>query len=74
MTWHFLKNLWNFFTRRADRISLLLRKYALKYQGVSPLDLSVKIISTSYEFSEYLDLPEGFVVKAFAHYKAMGEI
>lgn len=60
--------------RNGDRISLLLRKYALKYQSVSPLDLSVKIISTSYEFSEYLDLPEEFVVKAFAHYKAMGEI
>ena len=29
---------------------------------------------TSYEFSEYLDLPEEFVVKAFAHYKSMGEI
>lgn len=29
---------------------------------------------TSYEFSEYLDLPEEFIVKAFAHYKAMGKI
>ena len=29
---------------------------------------------TAYEFSEFLDLPEQFIVKAFKHYKNMGLI
>lgn len=27
-----------------------------------------------YEFSEFLNLPEGFVAKAFNHYRAMGRL
>ena len=29
---------------------------------------------SAYEFSEYLDVPERFVIKAFYHYNAMGLI
>lgn len=29
---------------------------------------------TAYEFSEFLDLPEKFIIKAFNHYRAMGKL
>lgn len=49
--------------RRAVSIFLPIEKFkeAIDYGCQMP-----------YEFAEYLDLPEKFVIKAYEHYKAMG--
>lgn len=43
-----------------DFLSIDSIKEAIKYGCITP-----------YEFSEYLDIPEQFVIKAFQHYNAM---
>ena len=54
---------------RADRKSIL------EFLPFERLQEAIKNgCQTAYEFSEFLDLPERFVIVAFNHYKAMGKI
>lgn len=48
------------------------RKAVLDFLPINRMKTAIKDgCRTIYEFSEYLDLPEQFVVKAFQHYVAM---
>ena len=46
--------------------------------GVSAIEKIKEAIKsgchTTYEFAEYLDVPEQFIIKAFEHYNAMNLI
>lgn len=54
---------------RADRKAVLT---FLPFERVQ--DAIVNGCQTAYEISEFLDLPEKFIIKAFNHYRAMGLI
>lgn len=48
------------------------RKAVLDFLPIDKLKLAIKAgCNTTYEISEYLDMPEPFVFKAFEHYNAM---
>ena len=48
------------------------RKAVLDFLPINKIKSAIKYgCRTIYEFSEYLDLPEQFVLKAFQHYNAM---
>ena len=48
------------------------RKAVLDFLPIGKLKSAIKNgCRTAYEFSEYLDVPEKFVIKAFQHYTAM---
>lgn len=54
---------------RADRKSII------EFLPVERIKDAIKNgCQTVYEFSEFLDLPEKFIIKAFNHYKAMGKL
>ena len=51
------------------------RKAILEFLPFERIQEAIKNgCQTAYEFSEFLDLPEQFVIKAFKHYKNMGLI
>lgn len=51
------------------------RKSVLEFLPFERIQEAIKSgCQTAYEFSEFLDIPEGFVIKAFKHYKNMGLI
>lgn len=51
------------------------RRAVLDFLPIERIKLAVKDgCRTVYEFSEYLDLPEQFILKAFQHYSAMEAI
>lgn len=54
---------------RADRKAVLT---FLPFERVQ--DAIVNGCQTTYEISEFLDLPEKFIIKSFNHYRAMGLI
>lgn len=48
------------------------RKAILDFLPIEQVKKAIKYgCKTPYEFSEYLDMPEQFVIKAFQHYTAM---
>lgn len=48
------------------------RKAVLDFLPLSKIKSAIKNgCRTTYEFSEYLDVPELFIIKAFQHYNAM---
>ena len=48
------------------------RKAVLDFLPIDKIKSAIKDgCSSAYEFSEYLDVPEQFVIKAFRHYAAM---
>lgn len=48
------------------------RKAVLDFLPIDRIKSAIKDgCSSAYEFSEYLDVPEQFVIKAFRHYAAM---
>ena len=48
------------------------RKAVLDFLPIDRIKVAIKYgCRTVYEFSEYLDMPEQFVLKAFQHYNAM---
>lgn len=51
------------------------RRAVLDFLPIDKIKCAIKSgCRTVYEFSEYLDLPEEFIIKAFNHYSAMGLI
>lgn len=51
------------------------RKAVLDFLPIEKLKEAIKYgCQTIYEFSDYLDIPEAFVIKAFNHYTAMNLI
>ena len=49
------------------------RKAVLTFLPIDRLNDAIECgCQTSYEFSEYLDLPEKFVIMAFNHYQTIG--
>ena len=48
------------------------RKAVLDFLPINRIKSAIKAgCRSAYEFSEYLDVPEQFVIKAFQHYNAM---
>lgn len=48
------------------------RRAVLDFLPIDKIKLAIKDgCQTVYDFSEYLDMPEQFVIKAFQHYTAM---
>ncbi len=51
------------------------QKAVLDFLPIERIKMAIKDgCQMAYEFAEYLDLPEQFVIKAFQHYTAMGLI
>ena len=51
------------------------QRAVLDFLPIDRIKLAIKEgCQMAYEFAEYLDLPEQFVIKAFKHYTAMGLI
>lgn len=51
------------------------RKAILDFLPIDKIKSAIKVgCRSAYEFSEFLDVPEQFVIKAFYHYNAMGLI
>ena len=51
------------------------RKSVLDFLPIEKIKEAIKSgCHTTYEFAEYLDVPEQFIIKAFEHYNAMNLI